>query len=143
MFACGAAQIRHREANLDAVIVPITDMYTLLTRYEVRLPKDELDAVSDLRYSWRKLSKLALEVSDNLAKLQAGFKKTLVKDVVTFTVDARNFRTDWEASGPMVPNLAPLEAVERLKKFQQLFEVSAAPRRHHLAAAVKCCTGGW
>lgn len=57
------------------------------------------------------------------SRLQAGFKKTLVKEVATFTVDARNFRSDWEASGPMVPNLAPLEAVERLKKFQQLFEV--------------------
>lgn len=56
---------------------------------------------------------------------QAGFKKTLIKEVSTFTVDARNFRTDWEANGPMVPNLAPLEAVERLKKFQQLFEVGA------------------
>ena len=57
---------------------------------------------------------------------QAGFKKTLVKEVATFTVDAKNFRADWEINGPMVPNLAPLEAVERLKKFQQLFEV----RRH-------------
>ena len=64
------AQIRHREANLDAIIAPIQDMYTLLTRYEVRLPKDELDAVSDLRYSWRKLNKQALDVSGNLAKLQ-------------------------------------------------------------------------
>ena len=54
---------------------------------------------------------------------QAGFKKTLVKEVGAFTIDARNFRADWQASGPMVPNLAPLEAVERLKKFQQLFEV--------------------
>lgn len=63
-------QIRHREANLDAIIAPIQDMYTLLTRYEVRLPKDEVDAVSDLRYSWRKLNKQALEVSDNLTKLQ-------------------------------------------------------------------------
>ena len=52
------------------IIAPIQDMYTLLTRYEVRLPKDEVDAVSDLRYSWRKLNKQALEVADNLAKLQ-------------------------------------------------------------------------
>ena len=39
-------------------------------RYEVRVPKDELDAVSDLRYSWKKLHKLATEVSDGLAKMQ-------------------------------------------------------------------------
>ena len=40
-------------------------------RYEVRVPKDEVDTVSDLRYSWKKLRKLATEVSDGLAKLQA------------------------------------------------------------------------
>ena len=33
------------------------------------------------------------------------------------------FRKDWEANGPMVPGLEPMEAVDRLKKFQQLFEV--------------------
>ena len=35
------------------------------------MPKDELDTVSDLRYSWKKLHKLATEVSDGLAKMQA------------------------------------------------------------------------
>ena len=34
------------------------------------MPKDEVDTVSDLRYSWKKLRKLATEVSDGLAKLQ-------------------------------------------------------------------------
>ena len=31
-----------------------------------------MDTVSDLRYSWKKLRKLATEVSDGLAKLQVG-----------------------------------------------------------------------
>ena len=34
------------------------------------MPKDELDTVSDLRYSWKKLHKLATDVSDGLAKMQ-------------------------------------------------------------------------
>ena len=37
------------------------------------MPKDEVDTVSDLRYSWKKLRKLATEVSDGLAKLQVCF----------------------------------------------------------------------
>ena len=45
-------------------------MYALLLRYEVRVPKDETDIVSDMRYSWKKLRKLASDVSDNLARLQ-------------------------------------------------------------------------
>ena len=54
---------------------------------------------------------------------QAGFRKELVKEVAAFVGDARAFRTEWELQGPMVPGLDPMEAVDRLKKFQQLFEV--------------------
>lgn len=32
-------------------------------------------------------------------------------------------RHDWEANGPMVAGLDPLSAIDRLKKFQSLFEV--------------------
>jgi dynein heavy chain len=56
--------------------------------------------------------------------LQAGFKRDLIKEVHAFVVDAQAFRRDWEANGPMVPGLDPMEAVDRLKKFQQMFEVS-------------------
>ena len=45
-------------------------MYALLRRYEVRVPAKELDAVSDLRYSWRKLHDLASVTSNALSQLQ-------------------------------------------------------------------------
>lgn len=54
---------------------------------------------------------------------QAGFQKKLAADVGSFVADARSFRIEWEAHGPMVPGLDPMEAVDRLKKFQQPFEV--------------------
>ena len=40
-------------------------------KHKVRVPKEETALVSDLRYGWRKLRKLATDVSDNLARLQA------------------------------------------------------------------------
>lgn len=55
---------------MDNLINPIEDMYSLLMRYEVRVPKEETDMVGDLRYSWKKLRKLSTDVSDNLARLQ-------------------------------------------------------------------------
>jgi dynein heavy chain len=36
------------------------------------VPKEETTLVSDLRYGWRKLRKMATDVSDNLARLQVG-----------------------------------------------------------------------
>jgi hypothetical protein len=37
---------------------------------QVRVPKEETGMVSDLRYGWRKLRKLATDTSDNLARQQ-------------------------------------------------------------------------
>lgn len=63
-------QVREKEANIDNLINPIEEMYALLVRYEVRVAKEETDTVSDLRYSWKKLRKLAIDVSDNLTRVQ-------------------------------------------------------------------------
>lgn len=54
---------------------------------------------------------------------QVGFKRELIKEVRAFVADAQSFRRDWDASGPMVAGLDPLEAMDRLRKFQQMFEV--------------------
>ena len=90
------------------------------------MPKEEADLVGDLRYSWRKLRRLAGEVSERLAQLQLGFRRQLLGEVRAFVTDAVAFRQDWEASGPTVAGLDPMEASDRLRKFQQLFEVRAS-----------------
>ena len=58
--------------------------------------------------------------------MQVGFKRQLLLEVRAFVLDAMAFRQDWEANGPTVPGLDPLEATDRLRKFQQLFEVGGA-----------------
>ncbi len=78
---------------------------------------------------------MATEVSDNLTRLQVGFKRELIKEVKSFVVDAQMFRKDWEANGPMVPGLDPMEAVDRLRKFQQMFEVGGC----EAGAWLLCC----
>ncbi len=37
--------------------------------------------------------------------------------------DAQAFRREWEGAGPMVVGLDPMEAMDRLRKFQQMLEV--------------------
>ncbi len=55
--------------------------------------------------------------------LQVGFKRTLLQDIKAFVADAAAFRQDWEANGPTLPGLSPMDAADRLRKYQQLFEV--------------------
>lgn len=58
--------------------------------------------------------------------LQSGFRTQLKSQISAFVVDARDFRADWVANGPMVPQLAPADAIIRLKLFQQMFEVGGS-----------------
>ena len=124
-------EIRDREAEIDAILTPIEDIYALLSRYQVRVPKEETDTVSELRFGWGKMKTLAISVNDNLSRLQVGFKRDLIKEVKAFVVDAAEFREDWDANGPAVPGLDPVEAVDRLKKFTQMFEVRARKWRNY------------
>lgn len=87
-----ALQVRDKESNIDNLVDPIEDMYSLLKRYEVAVPKEESDMVSDLHYSWRKLRKLATEVSNKLAKLQVGFKRELIQQVNSFVGEAKQLK---------------------------------------------------
>ena len=40
---------------------------------QVKLPKEEVDDVSDLGYGWRNLNRRSLEASEELSKLQVHY----------------------------------------------------------------------
>ena len=117
------SELRSKEAEIDSVMSPIEDMYSLLLRYEVQVPKEETDMLSDMFYAWKKLRKLQSDVSEKLNRYQAKFKKELVKEVKLFVADAISFRNDWETNGPITPGLDPMEAHDRLEKFQGYFSL--------------------
>lgn len=73
----------------------------------------------------------------SLLSVQVGFKRELIKEVRLFVLDAQEFRQDWEANGPMVPGLDPMDAVDRLKKFQLMFEVISTCALIHTKQANK------
>ena len=118
-------EIRERESGIDMEINPVLDMYAMLEHYlpPGYMEKEEMDQKSILRSNWRKLVELAEDVTDEIAKLQVGFKKKLLGDVKTFISEVKSFRQDYLENGPMVRGLKPMEAVERLKRYQTKFEL--------------------
>eukprot|EP00965_Chrysotila_dentata_P070237 2319964-Pleurochrysis_carterae.AAC.2 len=68
-----------------------------------------------------------------LSIAQTSFKRELVSDVRAFVQDTKAFREDFEQHGPGVPDLAPAEAVERLRAYQRLHEAREAKLRHFSA----------
>eukprot|EP00966_Prymnesium_polylepis_P049685 1150022-Prymnesium_polylepis.1 len=107
---------------LDWEFGPVEEKYALLNRYNVDMPKEESDAVTDLPYSWKKLKKESDAITEGLRGKQQAFRKNLIRNVRMFVVDVAQFRSDFEANGPGVPGLPPMEALERLRKFQRLYE---------------------
>lgn len=118
-------ELRERESSIEMEFLPIENMYQIL---EHHLPggymdKEEMDMKSIMRSTWRKLVDHAEEVADSLARIQGVYKKQLMKDLKDFSVDATQFRQDFLTNGPMVAGLKPREAVNRLNRFKNEFQI--------------------
>eukprot|EP01012_Entosiphon_sulcatum_P023115 TRINITY_DN280_c0_g1_i7.p1 TRINITY_DN280_c0_g1~~TRINITY_DN280_c0_g1_i7.p1 ORF type:complete len:2218 (+),score=554.82 TRINITY_DN280_c0_g1_i7:76-6729(+) len=115
-------EIRERESEIELTFGPVESMYQLLAKYNVSVAKDEFDRVSDLRFKWKKLRSLANERNDQISQLQGGFKRDLTAQVMRFSHEVTAFRKDFEQHGPMAEGIRPQEAMERLKKYQRLYD---------------------
>jgi dynein heavy chain len=115
-------EIRETEVNIDMKLQPVEEAYQLLTKHSVSVTKEETEMVDSLRYSWKKLKTLVAEVQENLSKIQPVFKAQLIQNVQKFSSDVSDFTSDYNVNGPMVSNIAPKVASERLNVFQRTFD---------------------
>ncbi|XP_028903091.1 dynein heavy chain 8, axonemal isoform X1 [Ornithorhynchus anatinus] len=114
--------IRDNEIQMDMTLGPIEEAYTILSRFEVDVTKEESEGVDTLRYSFNKLQSKAYTAQDELVQVQPKFKSSLLESVEIFREDVSNFAESYETEGPMVPNIAPQEASNRLQIFQANFD---------------------
>ncbi|RYE97643.1 MAG: hypothetical protein EOO41_03270, partial [Methanobacteriota archaeon] len=122
--------IRAKESQIESDIQPIMDMYALLEHFlpPGMVSKEEMDQKSVLRGNWKKLLDKAVEVSATINGLQGGFKARLLTDVRAFVTEVESFRGDYNAHGPMVEALAPAEAMERLRRYEDEYELRQRKR---------------
>lgn len=104
---------------------PVLDMYALLDSY---LPggiidKDELDSRLMLKSNWDNLMSYAEIKQKELQQKQSFHLKDLKSDIKKFITEVTDFRKDYEANGPMVENISPKEAMERLRRFEDEYSV--------------------
>ncbi|MEJ1288061.1 hypothetical protein NN561_019090 [Cricetulus griseus] len=114
--------IRDNEIQMDMTLGPIEEAYGILNRFEVEVTKEESEGVDTLRYSFNKLQSKAVSVQDELVQVQPKFKGNLLESVEIFREDVVNFTEAYELEGPMVPNIPPQEASNRLQIFQANFD---------------------
>ncbi|KAM5298595.1 dynein axonemal heavy chain 8-like [Ctenodactylus gundi] len=114
--------IRENEIQMDMTLGPIEEAYGILSRFEVEVTKQESEAVDTLRYSFNQLQSRAMSAQDELVQVQPKFKRNLLESVEVFREDVTNFAEAYETEGPMVPNIPPQEASNRLQIFQANFD---------------------
>ena len=118
-------EVREKESVIENEIRPVMQVYDMLESYMPPgyMSKDEQDLKTVLQSSWGKLVDRADKVQDSITSLQGGFRKELLSDVRAFVVQVEAFWKDYERNGPMVQGLAPEEAMDRLKRFEDKFEI--------------------
>jgi len=120
-------RIRTKQAEIDMEFNPVIDMYMLLDTYLVGgiTDKDEMDSRSMLRATWDLLIKQADLKVKELQHKQAQYLKQLKKNVKDFAKEVTDFRRDYEQNGPMVEGIEPNVAMERLRRFDDEYQVKA------------------
>ncbi|KAM5264417.1 dynein axonemal heavy chain 5 [Ctenodactylus gundi] len=114
--------IREQQISIDFQVGPIEESYALLNKYGLLIAKEEMDSVDTLRYAWEKLLARAGDVQHQLVSLQPRFREELIRTVEDFRQDCRQFYLDYDLNGPMVSDLKPQEASDRLIMFQNQFD---------------------
>jgi len=118
-------QIRIKQAEIDLEFNPVIEMYQLLDTYLVGgiTDKDEMDSRSMLRANWDQIIKQADVKVKELQQKQASYLNTLKRNVKDFAKEVVDFRKDYEVNGPMVEGIEPNVAMERLRRFEDEFQV--------------------
>ncbi len=101
------------------------DTFDLLQRFlpAGSLAPDELDAENVLENTYKSLSDHAEDCSQEVANMQGGFKRGLLKDVTEFKIDMKRFRDEWLAKGSMGSTVEPSDAIDRLGRFREGFNI--------------------
>ncbi|XP_041950591.1 dynein heavy chain 8, axonemal-like [Alosa sapidissima] len=116
------ANIRDSEIQIDMALGPIEEAYSILSRFEVEVTKEEAEGVDTLRYSFIRLQSKARSVQDELVQVQPKFKENLLSSVTIFKHDVGTFAEQYDTEGPMVAGIPPQEASTRLQISQACFD---------------------
>jgi len=120
-------ELRSWESDIETnELLPIQQMYGVLDMYSIGgIDKDEQDMRSMLVMNWNRLLELGHKRQGELSMKQNQFKTELTETIKAFQLDVVEFRKQFEEKGPMVVGIEPKEAVERLRRFKEEYDIRA------------------
>ena len=121
------AEVREKERHDRAAFGPVEEMYAMLNRYEVRCVQ------GGARHGRR--AAVHVEEAQDARRLRhrqpesrraVEFKQGPRAQRQAFVADVAQFRNEFEANGPDVPGITPMQANERLQALQARVRRSAS-----------------
>ena len=123
-------ELSDMENKIDAIYLPIENLYDDLRRFDLLLTREEIEQVTTLREKWSELMKSAENARVLLLQEKRNaLEQELDKQVKTFVVEVIRFRNAFDAQGPSVASIEPLEAVRRLVEFQKQYDTYDTRRK--------------
>ena len=123
-------ELSDMENKIDKIYLPIENLYDDLRRFDLLLTREEIEQVTSLREKWADLMKSAENARVLLLQEKRNaLEQELDKQVKTFVVEVIRFRNAFDAQGPSVASIEPLEAVRRLADFQKQYDTYDTRRK--------------
>ncbi|CAG2056143.1 unnamed protein product, partial [Timema podura] len=114
--------VRENFIRIDMSLDLVEEMYATFTKFDVSVPRDDIERVDSLRYQFQNMLISAKKTQEELIEVQEPFRLELVGGVDNFAADVDKFNKDFEESGPMVPGIPAREASDRVLLFQARFD---------------------
>uniref|UniRef100_A0A4W3JTT1 Dynein axonemal heavy chain 8 n=1 Tax=Callorhinchus milii TaxID=7868 RepID=A0A4W3JTT1_CALMI len=90
------SEIRKNEIYMDMTLGPIEEAYSILSKYDVEVEKEEAEGVDTLRYFFNKMQVKARNAQDELVKVQPKFKANLLHSVTFFQKEVSKYGKQYE-----------------------------------------------
>ena len=89
-------EVRAAEIEMDMELSPVEECYAFLQRCGVAVPREEIERVDSLRYTFKNLQAQACVVQSHLVGIQQDFKKDLLESVEVFKEDLGSFLSNYD-----------------------------------------------
>lgn len=88
-------EVRTAEIEMDMELSPVEECYAFLQRCGVAVPREEIERVDSLRYTFKNLQSQACVIQSHLVAIQKDFKVDLLESVEVFKQDLDSFTTHY------------------------------------------------
>jgi len=111
-------EIRIMSSSLEATLNFAESGYEVLSAFGVQSSSDAQSLLIALRTGWTTLNLASAKISDSLKSRERQFRSNLFVLSGTLSQEITNFRSEFEATGPLVPGISVEQAYQRVSKFQ-------------------------